>query len=47
MKKTFLTSYFLLLAFLGNVVAQEVDSLVLRLDSVVAEAKILRTSQMD
>jgi hypothetical protein len=31
---------------LGNVVAQEVDSLVLRLDSVVGEAKILRTSQM-
>ena len=46
MKKTFLTSYFFLLAFLGNVVAQEVDSLVLRLDSVVGEAKILRTSQM-
>ena len=46
MKKTLLTSYFLLLAFLGNVVAQEVDSLVLRLDSVVGEAKILRTSQM-
>jgi D-alanyl-D-alanine carboxypeptidase/D-alanyl-D-alanine-endopeptidase (penicillin-binding protein 4) len=31
---------------LGNVVAQEVDSLVLRLDSVIGEAKILRTSQM-
>ena len=46
MKKIFLTSYFLLLSFLCNVVAQEVDSLVLRLDSVVSSAKILQTSQM-
>lgn len=46
MKKIFLTSYFLLLSFLCSVVAQEVDSLVLRLDSVVSSAKILQTSQM-
>lgn len=46
MKKIFLTSYFLLLSFLCNVVAQEVDNLVLRLDSVVSSAKILQTSQM-
>lgn len=46
MKKTILASCFLLLAVLGNAIAQEMDSLALRLDSVVAGAKILRTSQM-
>ena len=46
MMKTLLSSCCLLLAFLCNTVAQGVDSLVIRLDSVVSEAKILRTSQM-